>query len=89
MLGATCNPVDGKCKCKPGFAGNRCEDLCPEGYFGQDCYEACRCQTENHLCHPTLGCICQPRFDGRIKYSSLNSLPLGLANLLIQYTVTF
>ena len=61
--GALCNPVDGKCKCKPGchhhhqfhiryhhdhgdnheekpgYAGARCEDLCPEGYFGQDCYQ--------------------------------------------------
>ena len=72
LLGALCNPVDGKCKCKPGYhhyhehnhgfhpadqhdhfdhwhhhhdfvhpgyAGARCEDLCPEGYFGQDCYQ--------------------------------------------------
>ena len=23
----------------PGYAGARCEDLCPEGYFGQDCYQ--------------------------------------------------
>ena len=22
--GATCNPVDGACKCQPGFTGNRC-----------------------------------------------------------------
>jgi hypothetical protein len=33
--GASCNPVDGRCKCKPGYAGTRCEQLCPEGYFGQ------------------------------------------------------
>ena len=65
LAGALCNPVDGKCKCKPGshlhdhnhydhnhiifilfiisslsgYAGARCEDLCPEGYFGQDCYQ--------------------------------------------------
>ena len=45
-------------------AGNRCSDLCPEGYFGQDCYQACRCQNDNYLCHPTLGCVCQPSFHG-------------------------
>ena len=62
--GATCNRVDGKCKCKPGYAGNRCEDHCPEGYFGADCYQACQCESENYLCHPTRGCVCQPRYGG-------------------------
>ena len=28
--GATCNPVDGVCKCQPGFTGNRCR-----GYSGR------------------------------------------------------
>jgi len=62
--GATCNPVDGKCKCKAGYAGNRCEDHCPEGYYGEDCYQACQCESENYLCHPTHGCICQPGYGG-------------------------
>ena len=42
----------------------RCAELCPEGYFGPDCYRACRCRNENYVCHPTLGCVCQPTLHG-------------------------
>ncbi len=44
--GASCNPVDGRCKCKPGYAGTRCEQLCPEGYFGQ--------VSSTFICHISL-----------------------------------
>ena len=26
--------------------------------------EACQCPSSNYLCHPVLGCICQPRYSG-------------------------
>ena len=56
---ATCNPVDGRCKCRAGYTGTRCEELCPEGYWGEDCYRACQCRSNNFVCDPTLGCICR------------------------------
>ena len=31
-----CNSMDGKCDCKTGFDGRRC-DLCANGYFGDQC----------------------------------------------------
>ena len=43
---------------------NRCEDWCDEGYYGEGCNQACECPSTNYLCHPVLGCICQPRYSG-------------------------
>ena len=42
----------------------RCEDWCDEGYYGEGCNKACECPNTNYLCHPVLGCICQPRYSG-------------------------
>ena len=38
--------------------------MCPEGYFGENCHQACRCHNENYLCHASLGCVCQPSYHG-------------------------
>ena len=61
---ATCNPVDGQCKCQPGFTGSRCEEYCPEGYWGRDCLRACQCPSSNYVCDPVKGCVCRPGFAG-------------------------
>ncbi|WAR16771.1 TENX-like protein, partial [Mya arenaria] len=37
----TCNHADGYCKCKEGWAGDRC-DTCDDIYFGNMCSEPCR-----------------------------------------------
>lgn len=29
--------LDGRCLCPPGFAGNHCEEACGEAKFGRDC----------------------------------------------------
>ena len=52
---ATCNPVNGDCKCQPGFTGSRCEQYCPEGYWGDDCSEPCQCPGHNYVCDPVRG----------------------------------
>ena len=48
----------------PNLAISRCEDWCDEGYYGEGCNQACECPSTNYLCHPVLGCICQPRYSG-------------------------
>ena len=51
----------------------RCEEFCPEGYWGDDCYHACQCKNNNYVCHPTSGCICRPGYGG--KFCNLYNTP--------------
>lgn len=41
MHGGVCHDLDGECVCPPGFTGTRCEQACREGRFGQSCQEQC------------------------------------------------
>jgi hypothetical protein len=33
--------------------------VCPEGYYGDHCMEACECINDFFICHPSEGCICK------------------------------
>nr|XP_020031322.1 tyrosine-protein kinase receptor Tie-1 [Castor canadensis] len=41
LHGGVCHDHDGECVCPPGFTGTRCEQACREGRFGQRCQEQC------------------------------------------------
>ncbi|XP_077006109.1 tyrosine-protein kinase receptor Tie-1 isoform X2 [Tamandua tetradactyla] len=41
LHGGICHDQDGECVCPPGFTGTRCEQACREGRFGQSCQEQC------------------------------------------------
>ncbi|XP_064228331.1 tyrosine-protein kinase receptor Tie-1 isoform X3 [Aotus nancymaae] len=41
LHGGVCHDHDGDCVCPPGFTGTRCEQACREGRFGQSCQEQC------------------------------------------------
>ncbi|XP_029805075.1 tyrosine-protein kinase receptor Tie-1 isoform X2 [Suricata suricatta] len=41
LHGGVCHDLDGECVCPPGFTGTRCEQACREGRFGQSCQEQC------------------------------------------------
>ncbi|XP_045147710.1 tyrosine-protein kinase receptor Tie-1 [Echinops telfairi] len=41
LHGGVCHDQDGECVCPPGFTGTRCEQACREGRFGQSCQEQC------------------------------------------------
>lgn len=41
LHGGVCHDHDGECVCPPGFTGTRCEQACREGRFGQSCQEQC------------------------------------------------
>ncbi|XP_074077750.1 tyrosine-protein kinase receptor Tie-1 isoform X2 [Macrotis lagotis] len=41
LHGGICHDQNGECVCPPGFTGTRCEQACREGRFGQDCQQQC------------------------------------------------
>lgn len=43
----------------------RCEEVCPEGYYGLQCVKPCNCKREgNFVCHPVNGCVCKAGYFG-------------------------
>lgn len=43
----------------------KCEEVCPEGYYGLQCVEPCNCNRKgNFVCHPVNGCVCKAGFAG-------------------------
>ncbi|XP_011498129.1 PREDICTED: multiple epidermal growth factor-like domains protein 10 [Ceratosolen solmsi marchali] len=51
----SCNPVNGKCKCPPGWMGSRCESECPRGQWGAACNSICLCEGAQAQCHHETG----------------------------------
>lgn len=47
-----------------GYLGSKCEDICPEGFYGQSCLQICNCVSSNAVCHPAKGCLCKSGFGG-------------------------
>ncbi|KAG1688578.1 Laminin subunit alpha-2 [Nymphon striatum] len=62
-----CDDSSGKCQCKPGVGGIKC-DQCLPGYFGwsfRGCRKCDRCDQPGRLCHPKTGeCVCPPNTRG-------------------------
>ena len=38
--------------------------VCPEGYYGDHCMEACECKNDNYICHSADGCVCRHGYAG-------------------------
>ncbi|VEN60298.1 unnamed protein product, partial [Callosobruchus maculatus] len=60
-----CRRNDGVCRCKPGWTGTQCTELCPEGYYGDHCMTPCECENDNFMCHAAQGCVCKHGFGGK------------------------
>ncbi|XP_048243326.1 multiple epidermal growth factor-like domains protein 10 isoform X1 [Haliotis rufescens] len=61
---ATCDPVSGVCPgdCRPGWQGGRCDTVCSNGSYGQNCNNSCmerRCAGDSPCDH--IGGTCIPR----------------------------
>src|SRR6218665_2015680 len=55
----------GGCRCHPGYYGDYCSALCPEGRYGCGCRSTCRCPGNQTTCNPVTGqCHCPPGFIG-------------------------
>ncbi|CAK9302554.1 unnamed protein product [Gordionus sp. m RMFG-2023] len=59
-----CNIYTGKCICKPGFFGKRCQSMCAKGTFGPDCIGRCLCQNNSTCDSITGSCRCLPGWSG-------------------------
>ncbi|PIK49852.1 putative angiopoietin-1 receptor [Apostichopus japonicus] len=66
-VNGVCDDVNGLCNCYPGFTGDTCEDVCPEGEIGKGCSYECSdvfpgSDCSNILiCNPgKVGCKCYP-----------------------------
>lgn len=44
--------------------GNRCDEVCPEGFYGNHCMESCNCPSGNFVCHAAHGCVCSSGYTG-------------------------
>lgn len=46
--------------------GPKCEEVCPEGFFGNNCLEVCTCNRKpNFVCHTAHGCVCKSGWRGK------------------------
>merc|ERR1711963_1099788 len=50
-----CDPVTGKCICKPGWKGVECESICDIGRYGTNCQNKCDCGDNRSSCEPQSG----------------------------------
>ncbi|KAK0141080.1 N-acetylglucosamine-1-phosphodiester alpha-N-acetylglucosaminidase [Merluccius polli] len=69
--GGSCDPVHGRCVCRPGFHGDLCQQECPLGFYGGSCSEECHCE-DLCPCDPQTGSCTKP--------------PQGAANLTLHRT---
>lgn len=61
---ADCDPYDGKCHCKKGYRGDKCESICSPDRYGEGCSEICRCANGGKCNHISGECYCSKGFIG-------------------------
>lgn len=73
----SCEQQTGKCLCRDGRTGGRCEEVCPQGRYGPGCGKECPGCGEGAGCDPVTGvCLsCPPGFRG---HACEEACPKGL-----------
>ena len=54
----SCSPVTGECSCRPGWTGDRCDQQCRQGFYGNGCNAICGCPRGFGCDHETGSCTC-------------------------------
>ena len=66
LNGATCrsdnNPFT--CTCTPGYHGSLCQHPCPQGFYGKNCSQKCRCSVHGSCDLATGRCSCDRGYNG-------------------------
>ncbi|XP_006825197.1 uncharacterized protein LOC102804692 [Saccoglossus kowalevskii] len=62
--GHTCKATEQTCDCSPGWQGNRCDETCNVGFYGDGCSEECMCENGGTCHHVTGACTCTPGWIG-------------------------
>lgn len=52
-----CEPLGGRCRCREGFAGDRC-DVCADGYMGEQCVR-CACDVRGTVAGGECESVCR------------------------------
>lgn len=71
----------------------KCEEVCPEGYYGLQCVEPCNCNRKgNFVCHPVSGCVCKAGFAGsncdlRIVEGQVQEPPGKIVNIYYEFLI--
>ncbi|PVD18793.1 hypothetical protein C0Q70_21345 [Pomacea canaliculata] len=57
-----CDPVNGTCMrgCLAGWTGDRCDEACPTGTYGNNCKNTCSVHCEDQDCFPGNGTCTKP-----------------------------
>ncbi|KAK9746472.1 Laminin EGF domain [Popillia japonica] len=72
---------DETCWCDNGWDGEFCtEKVCPEGYYGKDCEQKCRCQmdTTKSCDRETGACTCHPGWIGDFCREACPNMSFGI-----------
>lgn len=71
--------------------GQKCEEVCPEGYYGANCLEICNCyKRPNSVCHTAFGCVCRSGYKGpNCDISSLGELSSEEGELITLFPLNF
>ncbi|CAG0906363.1 unnamed protein product, partial [Darwinula stevensoni] len=57
-------PGTGRCVCEKGWTGTNCDELCPDGTYGEECEGNCSSCVHGMCLHTTGECLCDPGFTG-------------------------
>ncbi|PAA73691.1 hypothetical protein BOX15_Mlig020910g1 [Macrostomum lignano] len=55
----SCDPVTGRCRCKPGYKLPDCRARCEAGFYGLDCALVCRCPAGTKCDHRQGQCLAE------------------------------
>ncbi|CAG0902249.1 unnamed protein product [Darwinula stevensoni] len=56
----------GRCVCEKGWTGTNCDQICPDGTYGEECKGNCPSCVHGRCHHTTGECVCNPGYTGKV-----------------------